>query len=133
MGFSTKIQLIKRTASEQWYINFPSAVAQAMEFQKGEVVEWVIEDKQRIPLKRADQPVEQDKKKLLTSKTYGLKLSRQRLFIFSNAFYSSGIWKEFQFVSSVQQIFRNWCNCSELGNWCACPRQLGTSIHNSDF
>lgn len=66
MGFSTKIQLIKRIASEQWYVNLPSAVAQAMEFQKGEVVEWVIEDKHRMTLKRADQPVEQDKKKLLT-------------------------------------------------------------------
>ena len=68
MGFPTKIQLIKRTASEQWYINFPLAVAQAMEFQKGEVVEWVIEDKQRMTLKRADQPVEPDKKKLLTDR-----------------------------------------------------------------
>jgi hypothetical protein len=64
MGFPTKIQVIKRSASEQWYINFPSAVAQAMEFQKGEVVEWVIEDKQRMTLKRADHPVEQDKKKI---------------------------------------------------------------------
>ncbi|MDO8897007.1 MAG: hypothetical protein Q7V19_05105 [Bacteroidales bacterium] len=70
MGFPTKIQLIKRTASEQWYINFPSAVAQAMEFQKGEVVEWIIEDKQRMTLKRADQAVEleQDKKKLSTDR-----------------------------------------------------------------
>lgn len=63
MGFPTKIQLIKRTASEQWYINFPSAVAQAMEFQKGEVVEWVVEDKQRMTLKRSAQtPVEKEKK-----------------------------------------------------------------------
>ena len=68
MGFPTKIQLIKRAASEQWYINFPSAVAQAMEFQKGEVVEWVVEDKQRMTLKRADQPVELDKKKHLTDR-----------------------------------------------------------------
>ena len=68
MGFPTKIQLIKRTASEQWYINFPSAVAQAMEFQKGEVVEWIIEDKQRMTLKRADQDVELGKKKLLTDR-----------------------------------------------------------------
>jgi len=66
MGFPTKIQLIKRTASEQWYINLPSAVAQAMEFQKGEVVEWVIEDKHRLTLKRAEQAVESGKKKLLT-------------------------------------------------------------------
>lgn len=66
MGFPTKIQLIKRTASEQWYINFPSAVAQAMEFEKGEVVEWIIEDKQRMTLKRADQHEELHKKKLST-------------------------------------------------------------------
>jgi hypothetical protein len=66
MGFPTKIQLIKRTASEQWYVNLPSAVAQAMEFQKGEVVEWVIEDKQRMTLQRVEQAVEPGKKKLLT-------------------------------------------------------------------
>jgi hypothetical protein len=52
MGYPTKVQLIKRKASEQWYINFPSAVAQAMEFRRGEVVEWVIEDKARLTLKR---------------------------------------------------------------------------------
>ena len=38
MGFPTKVQLIKRQKSEQWYINFPSAVAQAMEFVRGEIV-----------------------------------------------------------------------------------------------
>jgi hypothetical protein len=64
MGVPTKIQLIKRIASEQWYVNFPSAIAQAMEFQKGEVVEWVIEDKQRLTLKRANQAEEPGKKKL---------------------------------------------------------------------
>jgi antitoxin component of MazEF toxin-antitoxin module len=68
MGFPTKIQLIKRTASEQWYVNLPSALAQAMEFQKGEVVEWVIEDKQQMTLKRADQDAESGKKKLLTDR-----------------------------------------------------------------
>jgi antitoxin component of MazEF toxin-antitoxin module len=65
MGFPTKIQLIKRAASEQWYVNLPSAVAQAMEFQKGEVVEWVIEDKQRMTLQRVAQAVVLDKKKPL--------------------------------------------------------------------
>jgi len=56
MGFPTKVQLIKRKASEQWYINFPAAVAQAMEFEKGEVVEWVIEDKALLALKRLEPP-----------------------------------------------------------------------------
>lgn len=64
MGFPTKIQLIKRAKSEQWYINFPSAVAQAMEFDKGEIVEWVIEDKQNMLLKRAAADTDPLKKKL---------------------------------------------------------------------
>ena len=66
MGFPTKIQLIKRAKSEQWYINFPAAVAQAMEFEKGEVVEWVVEDKQKMTLKRVPgQQGNEVKKKLL--------------------------------------------------------------------
>lgn len=63
MGFPTKIQLIKRAKSEQWYINFPSAIAQAMEFERGEIVEWVIEDKQRLILKRDDLTFGSEKKK----------------------------------------------------------------------
>ena len=56
MGFPTKVQLIKRKASEQWYINFPSAVAQAMEFTRGETVEWVVEDKSLLALRRLQPP-----------------------------------------------------------------------------
>ncbi|ELR70050.1 hypothetical protein C900_04372 [Fulvivirga imtechensis AK7] len=63
MGFPTKIQLIKRAKSEQWYINFPAAVAQAMEFEKGEVVEWVIEDKKKMILKRSTPDPSADEKK----------------------------------------------------------------------
>ena len=53
MGFPTKILLINRAGSGQWYINFPSAVAQAMEFDKGEIAGWIIEDKQKMILKRS--------------------------------------------------------------------------------
>lgn len=56
MGFPTKVQLIQRKDSQQWYINFPSAVAQAMEFARGEVVEWIIEDKYRLLLRRRRAP-----------------------------------------------------------------------------
>ena len=56
MGFPTKIQLIKRKSSEQWYINFPSAIAQAMEFDKGEVVEWIVADKANLILSRSNVP-----------------------------------------------------------------------------
>lgn len=52
MGFPTKVQLIQRKDSQQWYINFPSAIAQAMEFERSEVVEWIIEDKSQLVLRR---------------------------------------------------------------------------------
>ena len=63
MGFLTKVQLIKRKASEQWYINFPSAVAQALEFERGETVEWIIEDKSQLVLRRQTPPPSAIKKK----------------------------------------------------------------------
>lgn len=63
MGFPTKVQLIKRKQSEQWYINFPSAVAQAMEFERGETVEWIIEDKSQLVLRRQKVPPSALKKK----------------------------------------------------------------------
>lgn len=52
MGFPTKVQLIQRQDSQQWYINFPAPIAQAMEFAKGEVVEWVIQDRRTLMLSR---------------------------------------------------------------------------------
>jgi bifunctional DNA-binding transcriptional regulator/antitoxin component of YhaV-PrlF toxin-antitoxin module len=63
MGFPTKVQLIQRKNSEQWYINFPSAVAQAMEFERGEIVEWIIEDKRQLILRRLNPPPSALKKK----------------------------------------------------------------------
>jgi hypothetical protein len=58
MGFLTKVQLIQRQHSEQWYINFPSALAQAMEFEKGEEVEWIVSDKSHLILSRQNVPVD---------------------------------------------------------------------------
>jgi hypothetical protein len=63
MGYPTKVQLIRRKESEQWYVNFPSAVAQAMGFERGETVEWHIEDKGLLALKRRDVPASLLKKK----------------------------------------------------------------------
>lgn len=52
MGYPTKVQLIDRKESQQWYINFPAPLAQAMEFEKGEVIEWVIQDRNTLILSR---------------------------------------------------------------------------------
>lgn len=67
MGFPTKVQLIKRKSSEQWYINFPSALAQAMDFARGETVEWSVEDKSLLALRRLNPPPSTLKKTLPAS------------------------------------------------------------------
>lgn len=63
MGYPTKVQVIKRKESEQWYVNFPTAVARVMEFEKGETVEWVIENKSQLVLNREKTPASHIKKK----------------------------------------------------------------------
>ena len=54
MGYPTKVQLIRRKGSEQWYINFPAALAQAMDFAKGEVVEWSVQGRTTLTLRRME-------------------------------------------------------------------------------
>ncbi len=57
MGYPTKVQLISRKkGADQYYINFPTAIAEAMEFEKGEVVEWIVEDKANLVLHRTSVP-----------------------------------------------------------------------------
>jgi hypothetical protein len=62
MGYPTKVQRINRKKSDQWYINLPSAVAQAMEFARSETVEWFIEDKETLVLHRPEAPQRKLKK-----------------------------------------------------------------------
>lgn len=53
MGYPTRVQVIKRKNSRQFYVNLPSALAHAMEFKQAEVVEWIIEDKTQLVLRRS--------------------------------------------------------------------------------
>jgi len=63
MGYPTTVQLIDRKKTEQWYVNFPAAIARAMDFEKGEVVEWTIENKTRLTLRRKIKKSKSKKKK----------------------------------------------------------------------
>ena len=57
MGHRTKVQLIQRKkGTDQWYINFPTVIAEAMEFEKSETVEWLIEDNAHLILRRSKRP-----------------------------------------------------------------------------
>lgn len=55
MGYPTKVQLIQRKKGpNQWYINFPTVLAEAMDFEKGEEVRWHVEDKANLVLHRSN-------------------------------------------------------------------------------
>lgn len=53
MGYKTKIQMIDRGTSRQYYVTLPRAIAQAMDFKKGEFFEWSVEDKDTLILRRS--------------------------------------------------------------------------------
>jgi antitoxin component of MazEF toxin-antitoxin module len=64
MGYPTKVQLIQRQASQQWYVAVPAALARALDLSKGEVIEWNVQDKNTLLLRRmAGEPAAEGKKK----------------------------------------------------------------------
>jgi len=54
MGYPAKIQQITRKDFNQYYINFPRPIVLAMDFSKGDIVEWEIVDKDTLILKRKE-------------------------------------------------------------------------------
>lgn len=53
MGYQTRVQVIDRAKkSRQFYFIFPAPLAEAMEFEKGEIIEWVVVDKNHLAVKR---------------------------------------------------------------------------------
>ena len=52
MGYKVKVQRVERGKTKSFYINFPAAVAEAGQIEKGEEMEWLIEDKDTYILKR---------------------------------------------------------------------------------
>ena len=52
MGYLTKIQKVERPTNQSFYVNLPSAIAQAMDIEKGEEFEWIIENKNLLILQR---------------------------------------------------------------------------------
>ena len=52
MGYQVKIQRVERGATKSFYVNFPAALAEACNIEKGEEMEWLIEDKNNFTLQR---------------------------------------------------------------------------------
>ena len=53
MGYQSTFQVIQRGGkNRQYYLICPAPLAQALEIEKGEVIEWVVEDKRTLILRR---------------------------------------------------------------------------------
>ncbi|MBU0560657.1 MAG: hypothetical protein KKG93_13935 [Bacteroidetes bacterium] len=52
MGYVVKIQRVERPTNKSFYINFPAAIAESANVEKGEEFEWLIEDRNTFVLKR---------------------------------------------------------------------------------
>lgn len=53
MGYPIKVQKVERPTNTSFYVNFPAALAEAAGVEKGEVMEWWVEDRNTFILKRA--------------------------------------------------------------------------------
>jgi hypothetical protein len=57
MGYVTKIQVIKRANdNRQFYLICPAPLAQALEMEQGEEIEWVVEDRNTLVVRRTPAP-----------------------------------------------------------------------------
>ena len=55
MGYLTKVQVIERAKGQrQFYLICPAPLAQALEIEKGETIEWVVQDKWTLSIKRVE-------------------------------------------------------------------------------
>jgi hypothetical protein len=52
MGHVVKIQRVDRGRTRSFYLNFPAALADVMQVDKGEQFEWLLEDKNTVWLRR---------------------------------------------------------------------------------
>jgi len=52
LGYPVKIQKVERPTNTSFYVNLPAALAEAAHVEKGEVMEWLVEDRNTFILKR---------------------------------------------------------------------------------
>jgi len=52
MGYRIKVQKVERPTNRSYYVNLPVVLAEAMGVQKGDELEWFLEDKNTLVLTR---------------------------------------------------------------------------------
>ena len=64
MGYLSKVQVIERAKGQrQFYLICPAPLAQALEMKKGETIEWVVEDKWTLKVRRGEAHAAQARRK----------------------------------------------------------------------
>ena len=53
MGYIVKVQKVDRPTNRSFYLNLPAVLAETLGIQKGEPMEWLVEDKNTLILCRA--------------------------------------------------------------------------------
>ena len=54
MAYQSTVQVIERANNtRQYYLICPAPLARAMELEKGEIIDWVVEDKYTLVIRRA--------------------------------------------------------------------------------
>lgn len=52
MGYIIRVQKVDRPSNRSFYVNFPAPIADAVNMQKGEELEWIVEDRNTFIVKR---------------------------------------------------------------------------------
>ena len=53
MGYKVKLQKINRPTNKSFFVSIPVVFVEALEMEKGEVFEWILEDKNTLVLQRS--------------------------------------------------------------------------------
>jgi hypothetical protein len=52
VGYKVRMQKVERPTNKSFYVNFPAVIAEASKIEKGETMEWLIEDRNTFILSR---------------------------------------------------------------------------------
>jgi hypothetical protein len=52
MGYKIRVQKVDRPSNRSFYVNFPAPIADAVNMQKGEELEWIVEDRNTFIIRR---------------------------------------------------------------------------------
>jgi hypothetical protein len=54
MGYKVKLQKINRPTNKSYFVSVPVVFVEAMEMEKGEEFEWILEDKNTLVFRRVN-------------------------------------------------------------------------------